>query len=79
MHIDLSDHEGVLTLEVQDDGRGIASGMRQKPRSFGLRGLEERARRAGGWLDISSRPGQGTSVIMSLPLTSTEPDAGEES
>ena len=79
VHIDLSDHEGVLTLEVQDDGRGIASGMRQKPRSFGLRGLEERARRAGGWLDISSRPGQGTSVIMSLPLTSTEPDAGEES
>ena len=78
VHIDLSNHEGVLTLEVQDDGRGIASGMRQKPRSFGLRGLEERARRAGGWLDISSRPGQGTSVIMSLPLTSSGCNAGEE-
>ena len=78
VHIDLSDHEGVLTLEVSDDGRGIAPGMRQKPRSFGLKGLEERARRGGGWLDISSRPGQGTSVIMSLPLTSSGCEAGEE-
>ncbi|MBS0507811.1 MAG: response regulator [Proteobacteria bacterium] len=78
VHIDLSDHEGVLTLEVSDDGRGIAPQMLRKPRSFGLKGLQERARRAGGWLDISSRPGQGTSVIMSLPLTSTDPKAGEQ-
>jgi len=78
VHIDLSDHEGVLTLEVSDDGRGIAPEMLQKPRSFGLRGLQERARRAGGWLDISSRPGQGTSVIMSVPLTSDGCDAGGE-
>ena len=78
VHIDLSDHEGVLTLEVQDDGRGIAPEMLHKPRSFGLKGLQERARRAGGWLDISSRPGQGTSVIMSLPLTSSGCNAGEE-
>lgn len=31
VHIDLSDHEGVRTLEVQDDGRGIASGMAEAP------------------------------------------------
>lgn len=78
VHIDLSDHEGVLTLEVSDDGRGIAPEMLKKPRSFGLKGLQERARRADGWLDISSRPGQGTSVIMSLPLTSAGCDAGED-
>ena len=78
VHIDLSDHEGVLTLEVSDDGRGIAPGMLKKPRSFGLKGLEERARRGGGWLDISSRPGQGSSVIMNLPLTSGGKEPGEE-
>lgn len=77
--IDLSDREGVLTLEVSDDGRGIAPRMLEKPKAFGLRGLQERARTVGGWLDISSRPGQGTSVILSIPLTSgaLPPDSGD--
>jgi len=68
--IDLSDREGVLTLEVSDDGRGIDTQMLDKPKAFGLKGLHERARTVGGWLDISSRPGHGTSVILSVPLTS---------
>lgn len=70
VHIDLSDREEVLTLEVSDDGDGISLAAREKPEAFGLKGLHERARTVGGWLDISSRPGQGTSVILSIPLTS---------
>ena len=77
VRIDLSDHEDVLTLEVTDAGRGMAPEMRKKPRSFGLQGLQERARRAGGWMDISSRPGHGTSVIMTVPLTSPAGKAGD--
>ena len=73
--IELSDKEGVLTLEVADNGRGIAPEMRDKPKAFGLKGLQERARTVGGWLDISSRPGQGTSVILSIPLPSAPPTA----
>ena len=68
VRIELSDHEGVLTVEISDDGCGIAPQMLAKPRSFGLKGLAERARRAGGWLDVSSQPGRGTSIILSLPL-----------
>lgn len=68
VRVELSDREGVLTLEVTDDGVGIGDQALAKPTSFGLRGLRERARRAGGWLDVSSRPGLGTSVILSLPL-----------
>ena len=71
--IDLSDKESVLTLEVTDDGRGMSRSTRDKPKAFGLRGLQERARTVGGWLDISSRPGQGTSVILSVPLPSEPP------
>ena len=70
--IDLSDHEGVLTLEVQDDGRGMAPEALRKPKSFGIRGLQERARRVGGWMDVSSRPGQGTLVVVSVPLGSAD-------
>ena len=36
----------------------------------------ERARTVGGWLDVSSRPGQGSSVILSVPLTPL-PDSGD--
>jgi len=69
VRIDLSDSEGVLTLEVTDDGCGMdLAACRAKGKSFGLRGLQERARTVGGWLDISSQPGRGTSVIVSVPL-----------
>ena len=73
--IELSDREGVLTLEVADNGHGITPEMRDKPKAFGLKGLQERARTVGGWLDISSRPGLGTSVILSIPLPSASQSA----
>ena len=66
--IELTDGEGVLTLEIADNGRGLPPEMLDKPRAFGLRGLHERARTAGGWLDVSQRPGGGTSIILSVPL-----------
>ena len=79
VQIELSDREQVLTLEVTDNGKGIAPEMLEKPKAFGLKGLQERARTVGGWLDISSRPGTGTSVILSVPLTSGAPPApGDE-
>ena len=69
VRVELSDAEGVLTLEITDNGRGIAAPERHKPKAFGLKGLQERARTVGGWLDISSREGQGTSITLSVPLT----------
>ena len=65
--IDLSDREGVLTLEVSDNGQGMGADALRKAKSFGLLGLKERAAKVGGWLDISSSP-RGTSVILSVPL-----------
>ena len=67
--VELSDAEGVLTLEINDNGCGIALAALDKPKSFGLRGLHERARTVGGWLDVSSGAGLGTSIILSVPLT----------
>ncbi|MFP8779482.1 response regulator [Hydrogenophaga sp. RWCD_12] len=65
--IDLSDREGVLTLEVSDNGQGMGTDALRKAKSFGLLGLKERAAKVGGWLDISSSS-RGTSVILSVPL-----------
>jgi two-component system sensor histidine kinase UhpB len=66
--IDLSDAEGVLTLEITDKGRGLDKTALEKPKAFGIRGLHERAKTVGGWMDVSSRPGVGTSIILSVPL-----------
>jgi two-component system, NarL family, sensor histidine kinase UhpB len=65
--IDLSDREGVLTLEVSDNGPGMSAEARRKAKSFGLLGLTERASKVGGWLDVSSSSA-GTSIILSVPL-----------
>lgn len=77
--IDLSDAEGVLTLEISDNGKGISEEALNNPAAFGIRGLKERAKVAGGWLDLSTRPGHGTTVILTIPLdgissTPTEAD-----
>ena len=69
--IDVSDREGVLTLDVKDNGPGMDSEALHKSRSFGLLGLQERAAKVGGWLDISASP-LGTSIILSVPLPSQE-------
>ena len=66
--IDLSDGRNVLMLEVTDNGRGLRHDAVDGSQSFGLQGLSERARTVGGWLDVSSRPGAGTSIILSVPM-----------
>ncbi len=66
--IELSDAERVLTLEITDNGCGISAFELSKPSAFGLRGLRERAKTVGGWLDVSSRQGCGTSIILSVPI-----------
>jgi signal transduction histidine kinase len=66
--IDLSLAQGVLSLEVTDNGRGLSQADLAKARSFGIRGLHERASTVGGWVDLSSSAA-GTTLILSIPLT----------
>jgi signal transduction histidine kinase len=66
--IELSDAGGTLTLEVTDNGCGIAPERRADSHAYGLKGLSERARTVGGWLDVSSQAGAGTSITLSIPL-----------
>jgi signal transduction histidine kinase len=68
VRVDLSVAAGVLSLEVSDNGRGLTSDDLAKARSFGIRGLQERARTVGGWIDLTSGA-DGTSLILSVPLT----------
>lgn len=76
--IELSDAKKMLTLEVNDNGVGITPAGMSKPHTFGLRGLQERAKTVGGWLDISSQDRRGTSIILSVPLSSAQTDSSQE-
>ncbi len=80
VQVDLTVAGGVLSLEISDNGRGLANGDLGKDRSFGIRGLHERADTVGGWIDLSSAPG-GTTLILSVPLdlneTTARPDEPE--
>ena len=58
----------VLTLAVltaEDNGRCLTSG--KSPGHLGLRTMAERARRIGGVYAISSQPGVGTTVTVTVP------------
>ncbi|WP_157272242.1 hybrid sensor histidine kinase/response regulator [Azohydromonas aeria] len=76
--VDLSLGAGVLSLEVRDDGRGLSKEDLAKAQSFGIRGLHERAGTVGGWIDLSSRPGVGTTLILSIPLGAAGGAADED-
>lgn len=69
--VDLTQAGGVLSVEVTDNGRGLSADDLAKARSFGIRGLHERAETVGGWVDLSSNA-QGTSLILSVPLSGPE-------
>jgi signal transduction histidine kinase len=75
VQLDLALAGGVLSLEVTDNGRGLSEEDLAKARSFGIRGLHERAGTVGGWVELSSRPG-ATTLILSVPLT--PPDSGPD-
>jgi len=66
-----------IELQVRDDGRGFDAAARRAiallDGHIGLASCEQRVRSAGGNLVVSSRPGGGTSVRVTLPL----PGAGE--
>ena len=70
--MDLSASGGVLSLEISDNGRGLARADLAKASSFGIRGLHERASTVGGWIDLSSGAA-GTTLILSVPL---DPQSG---
>lgn len=59
---------GMLDVIIRDNGIGLAESERYKHDSFGLIGMQERAQYLGGWLSISSQPGQGTCLTLRIPL-----------
>jgi signal transduction histidine kinase len=65
-----------VQVRVTDDGRGFdmdAAGSAKRV-SWGLKGMEERTSLLGGKFEVQSRPGEGTTVEVSIPYHQEEAD-----
>jgi signal transduction histidine kinase len=67
IHVELMAASDSVELRVADDGVGFVTDERTGS-GLGLRSMDERVRLAQGSVDIESRPGQGTSVLVRMPL-----------
>lgn len=57
-------HDGGLELSIRDDGRGGAD----PTRGSGLVGLTDRVDALGGTIEVASPIGQGTTLLITLPI-----------
>ena len=67
VHIGIEADDKQITLQISDNGRGIAEADARGIKSFGLLGMRERARLLGGTFEISGRPGTGTTLTVRVP------------
>jgi two-component system, NarL family, sensor histidine kinase UhpB len=66
-----------ITIRIQDNGKGVTRKQAWNSRSFGMRGMQERARAFNFSVRLSQNSGAGTTVILKIPLVyrSSEPPA----
>jgi signal transduction histidine kinase len=57
-----------LTLDITDNGVGFNSDEIENKKTLGLLGMKERTLMMGGTYNISSKPGEGTAVVISVPI-----------
>jgi signal transduction histidine kinase len=65
VRITLQAAAGIIRVAVQDDGTGF---RRDRERGLGLIGIGERVAHLGGSLQLTTEPGHGTLLAVSLPL-----------
>jgi signal transduction histidine kinase len=72
VRIEAANRDGLLELLIVDDGMGGADPQT----GSGLTGLMDRVDALGGRMEISSPPGQGTRMLVELPVTYESPPRG---
>lgn len=81
VEIYLSRQEGDILLEVKDDGQGFDLSCEREEalqlQHLGLLGMQERAELVGGNAELSSAPGKGTKILISVPCNPSGEESGE--
>jgi len=76
VRLTLSYIEDVIILDVQDDGQGVQEALNW-PLSggFGLQAMRERVEQLGGEVILENEPGEGTTLVVSIPVKSVTMEA----
>jgi signal transduction histidine kinase len=69
--VGLRTDNGAILVEVTDDGRGFDPGSARA--GIGLSAMRERVQSLGGSIEVRSRPGEGTTVAIRVPLKGGTP------
>src|SRR5690606_32386446 len=73
VEISLVINEDSVYLILADNGKGFESArLNHGHQGFGLRNMRERARLLNGTFEITSSPGQGTVIEVSIPMQPTK-------
>lgn len=64
--------EAGTELEVSDDGIGFEPTQERLGGGFGIPGMEERAQKLGGTIEVETAPGKGTIIRVQVPVRSLE-------
>jgi signal transduction histidine kinase len=69
VEVTIREEDGGLLVQIQDDGVGFSGEIPSvsAPGHMGLSSMRERAQLQGGWCEISSLPGNGTTVRFWIP------------
>jgi len=70
VNILIEEDEGELVFRVRDNGSGITDREKKGTLALGLLGMRERAHSIGARIEIDGIAGEGTSLIVRLPLSS---------
>lgn len=66
--ISISKQDNFLNVSIEDNGKGIERAQLNDAKSFGIIGMKERAYICGGTLLLTSEPGKGTKIDLSMPI-----------
>jgi PAS domain S-box-containing protein len=68
LHVSLERNDHSIALRVFDNGVGFSTETVRKGNTLGILGMRERSSIVGGELEIKTAPGNGTEILVSVPL-----------
>ena len=69
VNIYLTQHQNrELNIMIEDNGKGFDPALQPRADGMGLNNIEKKTEQLGGTFNLDTKPGQGTTIIIDLPL-----------